>query len=75
MSKQTYPMISFLVRYGSSAALGVAVVVLLGCLLSAVITGNWLYAPAGLVGGPVIYVLLKSYVELVAVMADMLLPK
>jgi hypothetical protein len=35
----------------------------------------WLYVVAGILGGAILYVLLKSYVELVAVMADMLLPK
>ena len=36
---------------------------------------HWLVLLAAVLAAPVVYVLLKSYVELVAIIADMLLPK
>jgi hypothetical protein len=36
---------------------------------------GWPFAVGGIVAGAVLYVIAKSYVELVAIIADMLLPR
>jgi hypothetical protein len=75
MPQSQYPMIDLLIRHGAVMALGGALLVPIGSVVVALMTGVWLYVVAGILGGAILYVLLKSYVELVAVMADMLLPK
>jgi hypothetical protein len=75
MPQTQYPMVNLLVRHGSLLAIVGALLVPLGSVIIALMTGVWLYVLGGCVGGLVLYVLLKSYVELVAIMADMLLPK
>jgi hypothetical protein len=70
-----YPMLYFLLRWGRlSAAVLAGVVVIAGALLS-ISTGNWLWTPAGGIVAAVGYALALSYVELVKVIVDMLLPK
>jgi hypothetical protein len=75
MPKSQYPMIDLLIRHGAVMALVGALLVPIGSVVVALVTGVWLYVLVGIIGGAILYVLLKSYVELVAVMADMLLPK
>ena len=73
---QQFPVLSFLVRFGHflSAFLGLVPP-------AAAIGGFMLFGwhpsmiLAGLLGGAVSYVVFKSYVELVAIITDMLLPK
>jgi len=70
-----YPMLHFLMRWGKPAAAGLAVLVLVAGIWAAVSTGQWLWAVAGIIAGAVGYALALSYVELVRVIVDMLLPK
>jgi hypothetical protein len=70
-----YPIINFLVRHGHPFAIGVAVLPALAGLWAASAGGAWLYALGGVAAAAVLYVLMKSYVEMVAIIADMLLPK
>ena len=70
-----YPIINFLVRRGHPFAIGVALLPVLAGLWILAAGGPWLFGVAGIVAGPVLYVLMKSYVEMVAIIADMLLPK
>ena len=70
-----YPMLHFLMRWGNLAAAGLAVLVLAAGLWAAVTTGQWLWAVGGAVVAAVGYALALSYVELVRVIVDMLLPK
>jgi len=71
----TYPMVRALVRHGSLlAAVTAALSIVLGIFLAAT-QGAPVYLAVGIVVGALLYVLLKSYVELVAIIADMMLPK
>jgi len=70
-----YPMLHFLMRWGKLAAAGLAVAVFAAGLWAAAGSGQWLWAAAGAVVAVVGYGLALSYVELVRVIVDMLLPK
>jgi hypothetical protein len=70
-----YPMLHFLMRWGKLASACLAVAVLAAGLWAAVSTGQWLWAVGGVVVAAVGYALALSYVELVRVIVDMLLPK
>jgi hypothetical protein len=72
---QQYRTLHFLVRHGARAATLVA----LGALLfglGATFAAGWPWAaPVVAAGALVLYVILRSYVEMVCVIVDMLLPK
>jgi hypothetical protein len=70
-----YPMLHFLMRWGKLAAAALAVAVFAAGLWAAASSGQWLWAAAGAVVAVVGYGLALSYVELVRVIVDMLLPK
>jgi ABC-type uncharacterized transport system permease subunit len=70
-----YPMLHFLMRWGKLAAAALAVAVFAAGLWAAVSSGQWLWGAAGAVVAVVGYGLALSYVELVRVIVDMLLPK
>ena len=70
-----YPMLHFLMRWGKLAAAGLAVIVFAAGICAAVSSGQWLWAVGGVILAAVGYVLALSYVELVRVIVDMLLPK
>lgn len=72
---EQYPTLHFLMRHGRlianlTAALGIA-----GGVWAAVALASWPYAVAGILVGVVGYGLVRSYVELIVLVTDMLLPK
>lgn len=70
-----YPTIKLIVERGNALALLIGVLPLLGALLLVALGTHWLAIVAGVVASAVLYLLMRSYVELVRVIADMLLPK
>ena len=70
-----YPMLYFLMRWGRLAAAVLALTVVVAGGWAAVGAGQWLWAVAGAAAAAVGYCLALSYVELVKVIVDMLLPK
>lgn len=71
-----YPTIKLIVERGDLIARAVALLPLLGGVAVVLLLGvHWLAVVAGAVGSAVLFLLMKSYVELVRVIADMLLPK
>jgi len=70
-----YPMLHFLMRWGKLASACLALAVLAAGLWGALSTGQWLWFVAGAVVAAVGYALALSYVELIRVIVDMLLPK
>jgi hydrogenase/urease accessory protein HupE len=70
-----YPMLHFLMRWGKLAAACLAVIVVAAGIWAAARSGQWLWAVAGAGIAVVGYGLALSYVELVRVIVDMLLPK
>jgi hypothetical protein len=70
-----YPMLHFLMRWGKLASACLALAILAAGLWVALSSGQWLWAVAGAVVAGVSYALAMSYVELIRVIVDMLLPK
>jgi hypothetical protein len=68
-------MVQALVRHGNRFAVLVGAGAAAVGLSAAVAYASILIAIIGVGGAVVLYVLLKSYVELVAIIADMMLPK
>lgn len=69
-----YPTIKFLVERGNAVALVVGLLPLLGGLVLAGFGLHWIVIVAGVVAACVLYVLMRSYIELVRVISDMLIP-
>jgi hypothetical protein len=70
-----YPMLHFVVRWGKPIAVALACLVAAAGLWGATSGGNLLWALLGLGAAALGYGLLLSYVELVKLVMDMLLPK
>jgi hypothetical protein len=70
-----YPIIKLIVERGTVLAAAIGALPLLGGLALAALGVHWFVLVAGAVGSAVVYFLMRSYVELVRVIADMLLPK
>ena len=72
---ENYPVVSIILAYGKPLAAGLAGLLPVGALLMALTGWSWLLLPAGLLLGVVVYGLLLSYVEIIRINADTLLPK
>ena len=71
-----YPTIKLIVERGNAIAIVVAALPFLGGLaLFVLLAMHWVVLVAGIVTSLVVLLIMKSYVELVRVIADMLLPK
>jgi hypothetical protein len=72
---ERFPVLALVLRYGTigSAALGVLVALLVGGLAYA--TLSWLAPLIGIVLGGLVFVLGKSYVEIVTLITEMLVPR
>ena len=70
-----YPTIKLIVERGNTLAVAIGILPLLGALVLLAFGLHWLIIVAGAVAAAVLYLLLRSYVELVRVVADMLIPK
>ena len=70
-----YPTLNLIVRHGEALAAFAGLLQLLGAIAAFVLGTHWIIVPAGAVAGGFLYLLMRSYVELVRVMADMLIPK
>jgi hypothetical protein len=72
---EQYPTLKLIVERGEILALVVAVLPAMGGIAVTLLGAHWVAAAAGLLVAGVVFVLLRSYVELVRVIADMLIPK
>ena len=70
-----YPIINFLLARGHAFAIAVSLLPVAAGLWLAFGGLGWIWVVGGVLVGAVLYVIAKSYVELVAIIADMLLPK
>ena len=75
MNNPTHPVVQFLVARGKSVSLALSLLVLLACVLWAFTSGSVWVAVAGVVASGVLLGLLLSYVEVLRIIADTLLPK
>jgi hypothetical protein len=70
-----YPVVNLLVSHGKWFAAIVAALPVVAGIYLVLAGAGWIYLCAGVVTGAVLYVISKSYVELVCIIADMLLPR
>ncbi len=70
-----YPAVRLLRRHGDLVVLAFGIVPVLGGLWAALAFGAWPWAVAGLVVGAAVGFLMRCFVELVRIIADMLLPR
>jgi hypothetical protein len=70
-----YPMLYLLVRWGQPIAVALACLIAAAGIWAASSSGNLLWGLLGLGAAAIGYGLLLSYVELVKLVMDMLLPK
>ena len=70
-----YPTIKLIVERGNLLAIAIGLLPLLGAIVLLGFDFHWMVVIAGAVAAAVVYFLMRSYVELVRVIADMLLPK
>ncbi|MBI4193850.1 MAG: hypothetical protein HY526_02100 [Betaproteobacteria bacterium] len=70
-----YGALNFLVRYGDWVACAAGLLPAVAGVVAWAAGLTVAYAAAGIVGGAFLYLVMRSYVELVRVIVDMLLPK
>ena len=71
----TFPALHFLVRHGNALALLLALCAPCGGVLLWARGGSPGLLIAGACGGAFLYLIMRSYVDLVRIIVDMLLPK
>lgn len=71
----TYPVLQFIAKRGGACVAAIGVLGVLAAAGLAVALQAWLIALAGVVGTAVLCGLLASYVELVRVVKDTLIPR
>lgn len=70
-----YPTVSLILRHGKALALGLAALIPLAAFFMLANGWSWWVLPAGVLLGTIAYGLLMSYVEIIRIIADTLLPK
>lgn len=70
-----YPVIAVLVRWGDWLAIGLSLLPLAAAMFLVAAGQSWLVLLAAAVSGIVIFGFVKSYVELIRIIDDNLLPK
>lgn len=72
---EKYPMLNLTVRYGGPASMAFALVVGALLLWLGFATMGWGAMIVAAIGGALVFVVLKSYVELVVLVTEMLVPR
>jgi hypothetical protein len=72
---ENYPTIALILKWGEPLSAVLAALLPLGALLLVLQGASWLVLVAGIVAGGVAYGLLRSYVEVLRVIADTLIPR
>jgi amino acid transporter len=70
-----YPTLRFLEKHGGWLAIAVGVAALLAGIVAAALGASPWWLLAGAIAGGLLFLLARSYVELIRLMSDMLLPK
>ncbi len=71
----SYPAVRFLLRYGRALAAIAGLAPIVGGVYFAMQACPIFFTVSGVVLGAFVYLLMRSYVELVTIVADMLIPK
>lgn len=74
-NNQTYRTLHFLVRYGDWVAALAGFIPAVGGVAASAADMSVAYAAGGILAGAFLYLIMRSYVELVRLIVDMLLPK
>jgi hypothetical protein len=74
-SEPYYPAIGFLVRFGGPFAIVLGLTPLLAAAIAMVLGGPWWIMPVAIIVAGVLFLLVRSYVEMVRIIADTLLPR
>ena len=72
---KAYPVVRLLVRYGNALAISVGAVLAIAGVWAALAGFGWAWAPAGVLAGAFGGLIMRSYVEVVRLITDMLLPR
>jgi len=72
---ENYPIIALLHRHGTILAAIMAALVPLGALAFFLTGVSWPVLPLGMLAGAVVYVLARSYVELIHIITETLMPR
>ena len=72
---KAYPIVRLLVKYGNALAIAVGAVLAIAGIWAALAGFGWAWAPVGAMTGAFAGLMLRSYVEVVRLIADMLLPR
>jgi hypothetical protein len=72
---ENYPTIALILKWGEPLSAVLAALLPLGALLLVLQGASWLVLVAGIVARAVAYGLLRSYVEVLRVIADTLIPR
>ena len=70
-----YPTLNFLVSYGSKIAIAAAILAAAAGVAATAAGAGALWTVAGIVGAAIGYGVVRSYVELIQLVTDMLMPK
>ena len=70
-----YPTLNFILDHALALALAAAAAPVLGAVLAVLSGASALWLIAGIVVGAICYGLTRSYVELIKLVTDMLMPK
>jgi hypothetical protein len=70
-----YPAVAFLVRHGRLLAIVIGVVLALAGTVATLLGFGWAWAPVGFAAGILIWLLLQSYVEVLTIISETLLPQ
>lgn len=71
----SYPVVNFLVRWGSVMTFILGLVPLLASVLMVWSGASIFWLGAGLVGGAVLWLIAQSYVEVLRILSDALMPR
>lgn len=70
-----YPTLRFLEKHGGWLAIAAGVAVFLAGMVAALLGASLWWLIGGAVAGALLFVVARSYIELIRLMTDMLLPK
>jgi hypothetical protein len=70
-----YPVVQFLLRWGGAVAILIALLPVAAAVAAVLCGAAWWVGAIGLVVGIVLWLFIKSYVEVLSIIADTLLPK
>ena len=72
---KAYPVVRLLVKHGTALSIAVGAVLAIVGVWAALVGFGWVWAPVGVLTGAFAGLMMRSYVEVVRLITDMLLPR